>query len=480
MGTITAGAAAEADARIVDAHSKAEQQILQQELEKAKGIEELENQIADRAIEAAQRDADKEREIQEKAEEERVKRAKEIDKEVASSLADAIMGVAEHKETWGQAIVKFFEAQEKKLFDQSGLGEMFGGLGDLFGFGESGSKDPNVALRTATVDQTSAVRANTAALLSFAQSLQQKVEARAAGGAGGGAPGTGSGGGGAAYAPATGPYADLINNAAAQYNIPPGILYNLIGAESGFNPNETTGNARGLAQFKPETAKEYGVDVNSPASSIFGAAHYLSDLFAKMGSWAAALGAYSGQGPELATYARQKNSYGPALVASAQQADRGEGPGAETAVDFAMQAQGLGASHNPEAANAILKQGGVDLDVKTQAWCAALVNAALEHAGIPGSGSNFASSFQNYGQAVAPGNVQRGDIFYAGPGGGGDTGHVGFALGPVENGRVRVMSSHMEGAASNPAGVETRSAAGLEFRPARLRCRRQPAKGSGH
>jgi hypothetical protein len=475
MGTVTAGAAAEAEARIVEAHSKADQQILQQELEKARGIEELETRIADTAIEAAQRDADKEREIQEKAEEERVKRAKEIDKEVASSLADAIMGVAEHKETWGQAIVKFIEQQEKKLlekslqklFDQSGLGEMFGGLGDLFGFGESGSKDPNVALRTATVDQTSAMRANTAALLTFARQLQDRVAAAAGGtgtGTGATGPGTGTGGGGAAYAPATGPYADLINNAAAQYKIPPGILYNLIGAESGFNPNEATGDARGLAQFRPETAKEYGVDVNSPSSSIFGAAHYLSDLFAKMGSWAAALGAYSGQGPELATYGRQKNGYGPALVASAQQADRGEGGGAETAVAFAMQAQGLGASHNPDAANAILKQGGVDLDVKTQAWCAALVNAALEHAGIPGSGNNLASSFKTYGQAVAPGNVQRGDIFYSGAGGGGDTGHVGFALGPVENGRVQVMSSHTEGAASNAAGVETRSAAGLEFR----------------
>src|SRR6516165_3223428 len=335
MGTIAAGAAGEAEARIVDQHSAATQQILAAEADKARGIEDLENQIADRAIEAAQRDADKEQEIREKTQEELLKRAKEIDKELASTLADAIMGVAEHKESWGQAIAKFFEAQEKKLlekslqklFEQSGLGESLGGLGDLFGLGESGSNDPNVALRTATADNTAASRANTAALLEFANELRQRVEATAAGtgtGAGTGAgTGTSAGGGGAAYAPATGPYADLINNAAAQYQIPPGILYNLIGAESGFNPNEQTGNARGLAQFTPETAKEYGVDVTNPASSIFGAAHYLADLFAKMGSWTAALGAYSGQGPGLGTYAGQKNPYGPALVASAQQADRG-------------------------------------------------------------------------------------------------------------------------------------------------------------
>jgi len=206
MGTIAAGAAGEAEARIVDQRSKATQQILAAEADKARGIEDLENQIADRAIEAAQRDADKEQEIREKTQEELLKRAKEIDKELASTLADAIMGVAEHKESWGQAIAKFFEAQEKKLlekslqklFEQSGLGESLGGLGDLFGLGESGSNDPNVALRTATADNTAASRANTAALLEFANELRQRVEATAAGtgtGAGTGA-GTGTATGG--------------------------------------------------------------------------------------------------------------------------------------------------------------------------------------------------------------------------------------------------------------------------------------------
>jgi len=323
IGQVTAAAAAAAEEQIVRSHADRVAKILAQEAEQAQGQKELMREVADRAAEEEQRKQNQIRDIQERAQEEEVKRAKEIDKELAGSLADAIMNVSIGKETWGQAIQKFFEAQEKKLlekslqklFDASGIGKELGDLGDLLGFGESGSKDPNVALRTATADNTSATRANTAALDKFKPG---------AGGAGV-VTGTGGGGtgGGAAYAPATGPYADLINNAAAQYNVPPGILYNLIGAESSFNPNEQTGNARGLAQFTPETAKQYGVDVTSASSSIFGAAHYLADLFAKMGSWTAALGAYSGQGPGLGTYAGQKNPYGPALVASAQQADRG-------------------------------------------------------------------------------------------------------------------------------------------------------------
>jgi hypothetical protein len=49
-----------------------------------------------------------------------------------------------------------------------------------------------------------------------------------------------------------------------------------------------------------KTAAKYDVDVNNLESSITGAAHYLADLYREQGSWTAALGAYSGQGPGLA------------------------------------------------------------------------------------------------------------------------------------------------------------------------------------
>jgi hypothetical protein len=332
-GDITAQAAGEAEARIVEDHAQKTAQILQQEADKAKGIEELENQIADRALEVAEKEADKEREIWEKANEERVKASKAADKEVADGLADAITGVVQGKETIGQAIQKFVEQQEKKILQKTLEKLLEGtGIGDFLGLGEKGSNDAQVALRLATADNTRSTGANTTALQQLADSL--RAGAGGGGGAGGtgggtgGRPGPGKGGGGGgggnAGAPATGPYADTINAAAAQYGVPPQILSNLIGAESSFNPNEVTGNHRGLGQFSPETAKEYHVDVNDAASSIEGAAHYLSDLHARMGSWVDALGAYSGQGSALATYAGQKNEYGPALVALAKAADAGK------------------------------------------------------------------------------------------------------------------------------------------------------------
>jgi hypothetical protein len=170
----------------------------------------------------------------------------------------------------------------------------------------------------------------------FADAVDKFGGKGGAAGTGTGAPdgnGATSGAGATPGAPATGQYADTINAAAAQYNVPPQILYNLIGAESGFNPKiegppvASRGGARakGLGQFMPEEAQQYGVDVFDPTSSIQGAAHYLSDLHDRKGSWTGALGAYSAQGPSLSGYAAQHNSYGPGLVAAANAADSGTG-----------------------------------------------------------------------------------------------------------------------------------------------------------
>ena len=111
--------------------------------------------------------------------------------------------------------------------------------------------------------------------------------------------------------------------------MPQPVLYHLLGAESSFNPNAgpSSAGARGIAQFIPSTAAKYGVDVNDATSSIGGAAHYLADLHGDKGSWTAALGAYSNQGPGLAGYAAEQNPHGPALVAAARQADLGGTPG---------------------------------------------------------------------------------------------------------------------------------------------------------
>jgi soluble lytic murein transglycosylase-like protein len=87
--------------------------------------------------------------------------------------------------------------------------------------------------------------------------------------------------GGGSFNPAAIPsgYGQPISQAAQRNNIPPEILAGLIMTESAFNPRAVSPvGARGLGQFMPETAAEFGVNVNDPLSSIDGAARYLRYL----------------------------------------------------------------------------------------------------------------------------------------------------------------------------------------------------------
>ena len=354
LGQITVAAAAAAELQIVDAHRAAVDQILAEEERAAAGQEKLEHEVAARKVEVAQQTADKITDINEKAADEEIKRAHATDQSIASGLAGALTG---GKESLGQAVQKIFQEQEKKLvekgitqvLDASGIGKALNsGEDSLLGFLPGAPKDKASAgadkLGAATDKNTAATDKNTAAL--------EKGQPGAAGGAAG-APATGAaptGATGAAIGAApTGPapaappqYAAAIGAAAAQWNVPPAILTNLLGAESGFNPNAVGPpvasrggeKAKGLGQFMPEEAQRYGVDVFNPESSISGAAHYASDLRREKGSWAGALGAYSGQGPSLSGYAAEKNPYGPALVEAAKTADRSPllSPGAGSAV----------------------------------------------------------------------------------------------------------------------------------------------------
>lgn len=95
--------------------------------------------------------------------------------------------------------------------------------------------------------------------------------------------------------PGEAPYDTLITNAAHQWAVPADLIAAQLEVESSFNPtaHSSTG-AQGIAQFEPGTARAYGVNVNDPASSINGEAHYLHDLYGKTGSWDGALQAYSG------------------------------------------------------------------------------------------------------------------------------------------------------------------------------------------
>ena len=90
------------------------------------------------------------------------------------------------------------------------------------------------------------------------------------------------------------PYADLFTQAGAKHGISPALLAAVAKTESGFNSAAvSSAGATGLMQFMPATAKGLGVNASDPASSIDGAARYLSSLTAQFGSTELALAAYN-------------------------------------------------------------------------------------------------------------------------------------------------------------------------------------------
>jgi uncharacterized protein (TIGR02594 family) len=109
----------------------------------------------------------------------------------------------------------------------------------------------------------------------------------------------------------------------------------------------------------------------------------------------------------------------------------GSGKSSGGAVDLAGGLLGKSETANRGQINSFLKSGGVDLDAAQQAWCAGFVNSSLAQIGVKGSGSNVANSFQNWGSAIDPSKVLRGDVLLQdrGLGAGATGGHVGFATG---------------------------------------------------
>ena len=71
----------------------------------------------------------------------------------------------------------------------------------------------------------------------------------------------------------------IFQDAAEQNNLDPNFLKSICWQESNCNPStpDSTKGAQGIMQFKPDTAKEWGVDdPYDPAQAIPGAARYLS------------------------------------------------------------------------------------------------------------------------------------------------------------------------------------------------------------
>jgi len=98
---------------------------------------------------------------------------------------------------------------------------------------------------------------------------------------------------------------------------------------------------------------------------------------------------------------------------------------------------------NPDQRQTLMKYlqtGGAGMDPAQVSWCAAFVNSSLQQAGIKGSGSNVATSFGAWGEAVK-GSPQAGDVMVQMRGHrvGETGGHVGFATGNtrVVNGQLQ-------------------------------------------
>lgn len=90
------------------------------------------------------------------------------------------------------------------------------------------------------------------------------------------------------------PYAGLFTSAGAKYGVSPALLAAMASQESGFDASAVSkAGAQGLMQFMPSTAAGLGVNPLDPASSVDGAARYLSSLTNRFGSTPLALAAYN-------------------------------------------------------------------------------------------------------------------------------------------------------------------------------------------
>jgi len=91
-----------------------------------------------------------------------------------------------------------------------------------------------------------------------------------------------------------GSYYQMAIRKAEAYGIPKQLFFNLVTAESNWDPMIVSPRgAIGLAQLMPGTAEELGVDPWDALDNLDGGARYLSQQFRKFGTWELALAAYN-------------------------------------------------------------------------------------------------------------------------------------------------------------------------------------------
>ncbi len=119
------------------------------------------------------------------------------------------------------------------------------------------------------------------------------------------------------------PLQQIGMQAAAANGVPWSVMYHQTAGESSWNPNvgKSSAGAQGISQFIPSTAKQYGVDVKDPTSSLQGQARYMADLYKQAGSWTGALTGYltgDPHGPVPTSVLRQNPSYAQAYAEAAR------------------------------------------------------------------------------------------------------------------------------------------------------------------
>jgi len=91
-----------------------------------------------------------------------------------------------------------------------------------------------------------------------------------------------------------GSYYQMAIDMAARYDIPKQIYFNLVTAESNWDPLITSPRgAIGLAQLMPGTAEELGVNPWDALDNLDGGARYLRQQYERFGTWKLALAAYN-------------------------------------------------------------------------------------------------------------------------------------------------------------------------------------------
>lgn len=154
-----------------------------------------------------------------------------------------------------------------------------------------------------------------------------------------------------------------------------------------------------------------------------------------------------GQPPIAGIQATSQTQPSPSAPRTASQtAGVPEQVGQKSPMEVASTLLGKGEVPDRSVIQEYLKNGGVNLDPATTAWCAAYVNSSLAQSGYKGTGSNLARSFLNYGEAVD--QPQRGDIAVFSRTNNPNLGHVGFYDSVNPDGSIRILAGNQGDAVS--------------------------------